>query len=422
MAPALGGGEGRGGGAARSRRGKRRTAPRAGCRSSPPAARRTAASSSAGELAAGPGWRSTRAWSMPGRARSCRKAAPNTLAGRSSAAARPDQPVPVGRLRRASPSARGRDPPRRQRPVVEPVGRAAPQERAVVDVERAASQPSRRPPPRRTAPAPRRRRRGSRRRSISVLIEPTVRPSSGEAPVSGLTTIEPARTPRPAPRRRSGPGPSSRPGRTRSCRTRPEPGPAVSKPTQRSSRGLAARSGGIMPRPFAHPLGGERDGGHDAVVRAAAAEVPGERVGDLGAGGGGLRSSSALAPTRMPEGNSRTGRPADRGTRLLQRMRPLRRPQPLEGGDRAAFEGPDLDGAGGLVLAVDEHRTGAALLRAAAVASAFQVEVVAERIQEGGRRVTRKDAGLAVDGQCDLVSHGRHLSAKGPIGQSRRDP
>ena len=53
-------------------------------RSSPGAARRTAASSSVASRAPRDGWRSSRACSMSGRTMSCMKAAPTSLAGRSS--------------------------------------------------------------------------------------------------------------------------------------------------------------------------------------------------------------------------------------------------------------------------------------------------------------------------------------------------
>ena len=153
---------------------------------------------------------------------------------------------------------------------------------------------------------------------------------------------------------------------------------------QRSSRGLstrlAGRLGAFMPASLAGR--GALDGADDALMGAAAAEMPVERVDDLGARRLGVaveqrlgghddagQAVAALAGLLVEEG-------------LLQRMQLVRRAEPLDGGHAAAGDRAGLARAGEDRLAVDQHHAGAALLQPAAVARAHQAEMVAQGLQQ----------------------------------------
>ena len=83
------------------------------------------------------------------------------------------------------------------------------------------------------------------------------------------------------------------------------------------------------------------------------------------------------------------------------------RGQPFERRDLLAGHAADRQHAGARLLAVDQHRTGAALRQAAAELRARQLEVVAQHVEQrrvvGGLDLPRG----SVHGQCD----GRHVGA-----------
>ena len=84
---------------------------------------------------------------------------------------------------------------------------------------------------------------------------------------------------------------------------------------------------------------------------------------------------------------------------LLQRVRPLRRAQTLDGEDGLAGDGRDGLAAGFLGMAVDQHHAAAALLRTAAEFRPDEAEMVAENIEQRRVRVRGDADGVAVDDQ-----------------------
>ena len=156
--------------------------------------------------------------------------------------------------------------------------------------------------------------------------------------------------------------------------------PSARKRSHCDSRGLVCRLPGSAPRRLvddviadawtrahaARLLGRAQHGAHDAVVRAAAAQVAVERVAHLGLagvgialeqrGGGDQDAGDAVAALH--------GLLGDEGA--LQRMRPLGRAEAFDRGDVLAGGGPQRRVAGGHRLAVDQHVAGAALVGAAA--------------------------------------------------------
>jgi hypothetical protein len=83
----------------------------------------------------------------------------------------------------------------------------------------------------------------------------------------------------------------------------------------------------------------------------------------------------------------------------LQRVRLLRRPQPLDGEDRLARHCRQRLAAGFFGVAVDQHHTAAALFLAAAEFRSHQAEVIAQNIEQRRVRVGRDAYGAAVDDQ-----------------------
>src|SRR6185503_19609198 len=86
----------------------------------------------------------------------------------------------------------------------------------------------------------------------------------------------------------------------------------------------------------------------------------------------------------------------------LQRMRPLRRADPLQRGDALPLEVADLALARGHILAVDDHRAGPALPGAAAEPGRLQVELAAQHIEQGAGVVDVEATRLAVDGEFNV--------------------
>src|SRR5215469_14820045 len=124
-----------------------------------------------------------------------------------------------------------------------------------------------------------------------------------------------------------------------------------------------ARSSGSS---FAHALGRACDGTHDAVVRPASANIVIQGLGDLhtrwrdiaveqslGRDQDTRQAIAALAGLLFEEG-------------LLQRVWPVRLPQPLYRHDRLVADGGERLRAGFLRLAVDEHHAATALFEPAA--------------------------------------------------------
>src|SRR5688500_11797530 len=145
----------------------------------------------------------------------------------------------------------------------------------------------------------------------------------------------------------------------------------------------------------------------DARVRAAAAQVAGERLPDLvvaralvgreqrgGFHDHAVDAVAALHRLLLDEG-------------LLQRVRPLRGAQPFERDDLLAGGGRDRHAARAHGPAVDVHRTGAALREAASEARAVEIEIVAQRVEQ--RHLWIVDAQvvrLAVDVELNILGHG----------------
>ena len=84
-------------------------------------------------------------------------------------------------------------------------------------------------------------------------------------------------------------------------------------------------------------------------------------------------------------------------------MWPFGRAQALDGEDRLSVQRADLDGAGRLVLAVDQHRAGAALPRPAAEARPGQLQLVAQDIEQCFALIGLDPAFLAIHHQLDFT-------------------
>ena len=176
---------------------------------------------------------------------------------------------------------------------------------------------------------------------------------------------------------------------------------------------LMARSPGPpprRPRGALHAQRGQLDGIEDLGVAGAAAEVAGEGLAHLVAGGrrivgqqglGGeedaRRAVAALGRAQLREG-------------LLQRVQLAAIGHPLHRLDLAALA---LDGqgqAGQHGLAVHQHRAGAALPQLAAVLGAREVEVLAQHLEEGLVDGDQNLALLTVDPERQQRLHRRSSS------------
>ena len=147
-----------------------------------------------------------------------------------------------------------------------------------------------------------------------------------------------------------------------------------------------------------HRLLDRRD---DVGIGAAAADVAAHQLADLV---GGLRLAFGDQPGRRADLSRRAVAALERvmvDERLLQRMQRAVRRQAFDRGDLGAVLHDGQRQAGIDAPAVDQHRAGAALAVVAALLGAGQVEVVAQRVEQGR---PRRDLELrldAVDGQRD---------------------
>src|SRR5215510_4675665 len=151
------------------------------------------------------------------------------------------------------------------------------------------------------------------------------------------------------------------------------------------------------------------DSGQDAHVGAAAAEIVGERLANVGVArlavareqrhrfhDHAIDAVAALRRLCIDEG-------------LLHRMRPLRRAQALERDDLLCRrEARERHLAGAHRLAIDMYRASAALAEPAAEARAPEREIVAQRIEERHLGIIDGDPdGFSVDVQQLSLRHGR---------------
>jgi hypothetical protein len=93
--------------------------------------------------------------------------------------------------------------------------------------------------------------------------------------------------------------------------------------------------------------------------------------------------------------------------RRLQRMRPLRRSQPLDGGHRLARDSGGLDRAGMRGLALHQHRAGPALAQPAAESGPHQAKVAAQHVEQHGALAGIDLGRCAVQGELDRGGHRR---------------
>jgi hypothetical protein len=150
-------------------------------------------------------------------------------------------------------------------------------------------------------------------------------------------------------------------------------------------------------------LGGETDGGENADVAAAAAEVAVEGVDDLGVGGVG-RGFKKCDGTEDHAGDAVAalhGFGIEEG--LLNAMQAFASGEAFDGGDGFACGEAGGGEAGGDGLAVEEDSAGAALPFAAAVLGSGEAEIFAEDVEEGSVGVGGKLMGLAVDGDRHMT-------------------
>jgi hypothetical protein len=85
----------------------------------------------------------------------------------------------------------------------------------------------------------------------------------------------------------------------------------------------------------------------------------------------------------------------------LQVAQVLRRSQPLDGGDLIALVHHRQRQTRVDAHAVHQHRAGAALAVVAALFRALQIEVLAERVEQGGAEIKLERANRAIDGEAD---------------------
>src|SRR5439155_4611503 len=129
---------------------------------------------------------------------------------------------------------------------------------------------------------------------------------------------------------------------------------------------------------FAHLRGGPFDRAQDAGMRAAAADIVVERYGDLASRRRRITVEQGLRRDQ-DAGNAIAALPGllvEKG--LLQRVRPLRRAEPLNRQNAPAGDRGQRLAAGFRGFAVDQHHAGAALLEAAAELAADEAEMVAQ--------------------------------------------
>src|SRR5579885_305249 len=142
------------------------------------------------------------------------------------------------------------------------------------------------------------------------------------------------------------------------------------------------RSGIIVIAPSSHPAGAEH-GAQDARVRAAAAEIAGERLLHLG-----CRRARRLRQQRLRGHHHAVGAVAALGRLLgdessLQTIGLIGTAEAFEGGDGLALRGACRQQAGAHRFAVHQHRAGAAMAEAAAELRAMQPERVPQQIEHG---------------------------------------
>src|SRR5262245_2184756 len=203
------------------------------------------------------------------------------------------------------------------------------------------------------------------------------------------------------------------------ARTTPARARAPTTPTRPMARIAPARGTvRIAParsRSWLHLPGRALHGADDAVVRGAAAEVPVQRLLDLG-----LRWSRV--PVEQGLGRHDHAVAAEAALagllgdeRALEGLELLDRPQALDCRDLALDRRRGRRDARPRGAAVDEDRARPALSQAAAELRAVQLEIVAQDVEQRGIRIHRDGSGAAVHPQG---IRGHALIASAPAGEA----
>src|SRR5687767_11411115 len=152
----------------------------------------------------------------------------------------------------------------------------------------------------------------------------------------------------------------------------------------------------------AHPRGGQLDGFVDLQIAGAAAEVPAQRLYDLGAGRRGSLLEERLAGEQESgSAVSALGR-AELRERLLQRVEPLGRLHPFDRRDLPSPQrGGDLQTRQDRP-AVNQHGARPALAQLAAVLGAGETQLLAKHFKEGMVKRRGDGARFPVHGERQL--------------------
>ena len=150
----------------------------------------------------------------------------------------------------------------------------------------------------------------------------------------------------------------------------------------------------------------------DLAVAGAAAQHAGERVADLGLARPRIRAQQRLGAHQHARRADAALRRAvgDEGA-LQRRQRAVGAGEAFDRRHRAAVALADADDARADLLAVEQHRAGAAVAGVAADLGAGQAELVAQRVGEAPARIAGELARAAVDVDAD--------DAGSPAGRAR---
>src|SRR5690242_1010753 len=165
---------------------------------------------------------------------------------------------------------------------------------------------------------------------------------------------------------------------------------------------------------LAHARGGKLDSFDDLGVAGAAAEVAGESVLDLVAGGGGgVRQEGGAGDEEAGRAVAALRR-ATLGEGQLERVQGVVASKALDSGDGGILGFDGEQQAGEDRLAIHQHGAGATVAQLAAVLGASQVQLLTQHFEQGVGGRGGYLACLAVDLEGHkLLGHGIHSWAEG---------
>jgi hypothetical protein len=148
-----------------------------------------------------------------------------------------------------------------------------------------------------------------------------------------------------------------------------------------------------------HLLGGTAHGSNHPIVSATPAEMAFQALADLVIGGLRIVHEQRYGGHDQASGAKATLRSLFGEKGLLDRVKGLHSPQSLHGRHGFALNRADRQLAGRHCCAIDDHFARAALFQAAAKLSPFEVQVIAQHIEQRGVRLDLDLARVIVDAQ-----------------------